>query len=447
MRQAGQGIGAAGEMGLVHRDIKPENLLLTRKGRLKIGDFGLCRDLESDQFHVTQPGVTLGTPLYMSPEQAQGKHLDHRSDLYSLGVTFYHMLVGEPPFRADSAVALALKQVSETPLGLRVRRPEIPVELERLVLKLMAKSPTDRYQSAAEMLGDLAKVRGSMLPASGPSLIDEKAISLPPEELSTQGTMLGSDATVRPFLAETSARPASPRLASPWLLALAGLLCLLGGGALGWASRPSSFPRGERAARRLPALGIEPRWSSIPKQASAEEQYRFAQFRASDDDQTAAWLAVAGHFHTASEWASPAYVQLARRLYRERDLDRLSGLKEELAAWTGAKTGDQELVQIVDTAIKLCHKDYEGVIKGISQVTGLDDRAKGLAREEPSLYDPGKLEFCLEIVSDALHQIIQPGSGVGALERDRLAAIKGRLHGFLRRVQMKEWWGGRPAAG
>ena len=116
MRQAGQAIGAAGEVGLIHRDIKPENLLLTRKGRVKVADFGLCRDLGSDRLHVTQPGITMGTPLYMSPEQAQGHALDHRSDLYSLGVTFYHMLTGEPPFRADSAVALALKHVNEQPV-------------------------------------------------------------------------------------------------------------------------------------------------------------------------------------------------------------------------------------------------------------------------------------------------------------------------------------------
>ena len=94
MRQAGQAIGAAGEVGLIHRDIKPENLLLTRKGRVKVADFGLCRDLERTAMHVTQPGMTMGTPLYMSPEQAQGQPLDHRSDLYSLGVTFYHMLDG-----------------------------------------------------------------------------------------------------------------------------------------------------------------------------------------------------------------------------------------------------------------------------------------------------------------------------------------------------------------
>ncbi len=102
MKQTGQAIGAAGEIGLIHRDVKPENILMTRKGRVKVADFGLCRDQDGQGLHLTQSGVTMGTPLYMSPEQAQGHAVDHRSDLYSLGVTFYHMLAGVPPFRAET---------------------------------------------------------------------------------------------------------------------------------------------------------------------------------------------------------------------------------------------------------------------------------------------------------------------------------------------------------
>ncbi|MFO0908151.1 MAG: serine/threonine-protein kinase [Isosphaeraceae bacterium] len=158
MRQAALAVGAAGEIGLVHRDIKPENLLLTKKGQVKITDFGLCRDLGgAERMTLTQPGVTMGTPMYMSPEQAQGQALDHRSDLYSLGVTFYHMIAGVPPFKADSVVGLAVKHVKELPASIAVHRPDVPPELDRIVLKLLAKSPTDRYQSAAEMLRDLMK--------------------------------------------------------------------------------------------------------------------------------------------------------------------------------------------------------------------------------------------------------------------------------------------------
>ena len=101
----------------------------------------------------------MGTPLYMSPEQALGRSMDHRSDLYSLGVTCYHMLAGQPPFRAQTSLALAMKHVSDTPVDLSVHRPDLPPELIRLVMKLIAKSPADRYQSASEMLRDIARIR------------------------------------------------------------------------------------------------------------------------------------------------------------------------------------------------------------------------------------------------------------------------------------------------
>ena len=244
-------------MGLVHRDIKPENLLLTRKGRTKVADFGLCRDLGADRLHVTQPGTTMGTPLYMSPEQAQGKALDHRSDLYSLGVTFYHMLSGEPPFQADSAVALALKHVSEQPVSLRARRPDIPLELERLVLKLMAKSPADRYQSAAEMLADLAKIRASPQPTLG-SIGDENAISPPRvDEAAKAGS--GSGVALAAATATCTLPLVTSRLYRPRTLLLTGLIFVLVGAALGWSARPSDPPGGNLVARRPPGLAIEPR--------------------------------------------------------------------------------------------------------------------------------------------------------------------------------------------
>src|ERR1700733_10834431 len=131
MRQTGQAIGAAGEVGLVHRDVKLEIILMTKKGRAKVADFGLCRDQDSDRVQLTQDGVTMGTPLYMSPEQAQGHPIDHRGDLYSLGVTFYHMLAGVPPFPAENALALALKQIRELPRSMLIHRPDLPIELDR----------------------------------------------------------------------------------------------------------------------------------------------------------------------------------------------------------------------------------------------------------------------------------------------------------------------------
>ena len=106
MRQTAAALQRASEAGIVHRDIKPENILLTRKGEVKVADFGLSRCLDADRpaLNLTQSGVTMGTPLYMSPEQVEGKPLDARTDIYSLGVTSYYMLAGHPPFDGATAV-------------------------------------------------------------------------------------------------------------------------------------------------------------------------------------------------------------------------------------------------------------------------------------------------------------------------------------------------------
>ena len=99
MRRVATALQRASEIGFVHRDIKPENILLSRKGDVKVADFGLSRCFASDRpMNITQSGVTMGTPLYMSPEQVKGHTVDPRSDIYSFGVTCYHMLAGEPPF-------------------------------------------------------------------------------------------------------------------------------------------------------------------------------------------------------------------------------------------------------------------------------------------------------------------------------------------------------------
>lgn len=159
LRQVAAALGAAHEAGLVHRDVKPENVLVTKKGGVKVADFGLARAFAGDNPGLTLSGVVVGTPLYLSPEQAQGKAVDHRSDLYSLGVTAYHLLTGEPPFRGKTAVDVALKHVTDKPRPLAEARPDLPPDLCGLVHKLLAKDPGDRYQTAREVLRDLARIR------------------------------------------------------------------------------------------------------------------------------------------------------------------------------------------------------------------------------------------------------------------------------------------------
>lgn len=148
--QIAQGLDAAHSQGLVHRDIKPANILLDKDvDRVVITDFGLART--ADDACLTKTGVLAGTPQYMSPEQARGESVDHRSDLFSLGTVMYTMAAGHPPFRAETGYGILRRIIDDQPRNLREIRPEIPAWLCRIIEKLHAKSPADRYQSAAEV--------------------------------------------------------------------------------------------------------------------------------------------------------------------------------------------------------------------------------------------------------------------------------------------------------
>lgn len=170
IRQVVLALQRAHERGFVHRDIKPENILLTRKGEVKVADFGLSRCFsDGESLHLTQSGVTMGTPLYMSPEQVQGRAVDPRSDIYSLGITCWHMLAGSPPFHGATAFEVALQHVQNTPPSLGGLRPDLPAGLVAAVEKMMAKSPEARYQTAKEILRDLVALRTSGEASAGAS--------------------------------------------------------------------------------------------------------------------------------------------------------------------------------------------------------------------------------------------------------------------------------------
>jgi eukaryotic-like serine/threonine-protein kinase len=386
MRQAGNAIKAAGEVGLVHRDIKPENLLMTRKGVVKVADFGLCRDQDSDKHHVTQPGVTMGTPLYMSPEQAQGHALDHRSDLYSLGVTFYHMLAGQPPFRADSAIALALKHVKDIPVDLSVHRPDLPPDLCRLVMKLMEKAPVDRYQSASDLLRDIAKIRESV--QSGSTLAN---ISLPVATPSVS-TPAGRPADLAPDVGSASQLSTGPggSFFGSRVVPILIVVGLVVGGAVGWLLRPPDMlGLNARESSAPPALWMAPVWDEVPRQASAEQQYRYAQVQARSGSREAAWLAVPGYFPNAREWASRAYNQLARRLFRDRDAARLKVFAGELEKM--GRAHESQLAVIAGVAASVINGDPQEV----------NDKFNEQGEFFKKLTDPALTELCLEITLEA----------------------------------------------
>lgn len=162
LRQTALALQKASELEVVHRDIKPENIMLSTKGEVKVADFGLARAnrlVSGDEKALTQIGVTMGTPLYMSPEQVGGEPLDHRSDIYSLGVTAYHMLAGEPPFDGETALAIAVQHVNKPVPALEETRPDIPLELANVVKKMMEKQPKDRQQSADQLLKEIREIK------------------------------------------------------------------------------------------------------------------------------------------------------------------------------------------------------------------------------------------------------------------------------------------------
>jgi serine/threonine protein kinase len=156
----------AHDAGIVHRDVKPGNVMITTSGHVKVLDFGIARALAWTP--VTEGGAVQGTAEYVSPEQASGLSLDGRSDIYSLGVVLYEMLTGLPPFRADTAVAIAYQHLEEQPAPLRSLRPGIPPALEAVVLRCLAKERWSRYQNATDLASDLRRCRGEPA-AGGPS--------------------------------------------------------------------------------------------------------------------------------------------------------------------------------------------------------------------------------------------------------------------------------------
>jgi tetratricopeptide (TPR) repeat protein len=141
----------AHQQGIVHRDIKPSNVLLSEGDWPLLTDYGLAKMVESTS-QLTGSGVGMGTPMYMSPEQGQGVALDHRTDIYSLGIMFYEMLTGDVPFQADTPMAIVIKHISSPMPMPRQVNSDIPEVLERIILKATAKSPLDRYQTAEELV-------------------------------------------------------------------------------------------------------------------------------------------------------------------------------------------------------------------------------------------------------------------------------------------------------
>ncbi len=236
-RDVAEALGSAHSAGLVHRDVKLGNIIVSDDGQVKVADFGIATALaRRTGDNLTQLGSVMGTATYFSPEQARGKSLDGRSDLYSLGVVLYEMIVGKPPFAADTATAVAVKHVQERPLPPSVRGAAVPQSLEAIILKLLAKNPVNRYPKAEDLCADLGRYLSGRheilpgpasastpapsrdLPAVKPGPTSDRAAGAgpePPTPSAETAARSGAGAPGRPPAGTGAAPPTGPGAGSP----------------------------------------------------------------------------------------------------------------------------------------------------------------------------------------------------------------------------------------
>jgi serine/threonine protein kinase len=181
--QIAAGLDYAHRRGVIHRDIKPGNVLLTDDGRAVLADFGLAWLLEGA--HLTLTGGVIGTPEYMAPEQASGDGIDHRADLYALGVVLYEMLVGERPFVADTPIAVLLQHLQDAPPSVLTARPDLPAAVGEVIARALAKDPAERYATA----GDLARAFRTAFTGKRAEAEAEAAQPLPARPASAEAVM------------------------------------------------------------------------------------------------------------------------------------------------------------------------------------------------------------------------------------------------------------------
>jgi serine/threonine-protein kinase len=185
-RDAAQALQYAHQQGVIHRDVKPENLLLTRDGNTLVADFGIARAADSEE-QLTRGGASLGTPAYMSPEQADGLPADGRTDVYSLAAVLYEMLVGAPPYPGATAMSVIAKWLSEPVPSARDRRPEVPEQVDQAIRRALSRAPDERFGTMAEFVQELKDVRAEGRQGATPRMQAKSRAPLRPRVAATLG--------------------------------------------------------------------------------------------------------------------------------------------------------------------------------------------------------------------------------------------------------------------
>ncbi len=312
IRQVAAALAKAASQSIVHRDIKPENIMLASSGEVKVADFGLARATGAGTtVDLTQVGVTMGTPLYMSPEQVEGGKLDPSSDIYSLGVTCFHMLTGSPPFQGDTPLSVAVQHLHKQPPPLENARPDLPPSLCRIVHRMMNKEPSGRYATARELLVDLRSVDGQADSDGWTELLDEETSA----KLAAMASSAGN-ATAR--LAAVMRDSASPRSTwrywAKWAAAL--ILAVMLGAMTGSLLRQQSLLAGAAAGA-----------SGYKKMATADLQYVFAL----QVDTIEAWRSIEEHYPDNKEFVDTAQQQIARIYLHSDEFEKALELFEQFS--------------------------------------------------------------------------------------------------------------------
>jgi serine/threonine-protein kinase len=378
LRQVAAALCKASEVGIVHRDLKPENILLSHTGEVKVADFGLARMESIDAKTLTQVGVAMGTPLYMSPEQIDGRPVDARSDIYSLGVTCYHLLAGAPPHEGDTALAVALHHLHTPPRPLENVRDDLPSALARVIHRMMAKRPEQRYQSPGELLADLRTLAGQAAAEGWGAGPEDWSLS---QWMATNDSRSRAAAELTRLMRESSALERRRLRLSATAAIIAG--ALLVGAAAGVLFRPRPYLTG------APPAPVERRdtvWAQL--------------FHANTAPSEAAWRAVRENFPDADPYVQAlADAGLARYyLFLERDFRKALAPLRSLAESSESAPGSP-LRAVAYAGLCIANQRLgrtEEARAAASQLTS--DMRDDLRRSEGRMYE--LLQSSLEALGD-----------------------------------------------